>query len=506
MSADTGPASGDSAGLLNGLVSHGDSKTRRVYETARSLHSGAVKDLLSLGVCERCIFRLVAVEAFDSDISSVSTSTLHSWLKSGDDETGSSESSCSRICIVCLGILQFVFSDAKKELVKSDSSSDYVARITDLVKQDRHEFDSFGLEVSVPSTIMENERAVLSYLKGKYSTEGWLQRDKISVKDALKVLLLDQLKASLGAESDSSSFHIRLTYSKASDEAQGASETTHESKKRKTDAENGSNCISENSFEKYQVYEPCIFSVHCNKMPIFFSGRYFKYSRNVSQSRWIIDDERMGEASVEEILGGNILPACLGDSYKFHAAGREDIDVRMLGSGRPFLIEVQNSRQCPSEQSLKEVEEKINNSEKKLVGVKDLKCIGSQCWAMMREGEAEKQKQYVALVWISRPLEEKDFNSVSSLKELKILQKTPVRVLHRRSPLDREKIIHWMKVEKIKGHSHYFLLHLCTQAGTYIKEFVHGDLGRTTPSMGSILGCRAEIIQLDVTDVKMGDS
>jgi tRNA pseudouridine synthase 10 len=43
------------------------------------------------------------------------------------------------------------------------------------------------------------------------------------------------------------------------------------------------------------------------------------------------------------------------------------------------------------------------------------------------------------------------------------------------------------------------------QAGTYIKEFVHGDLGRTTPSMGSILGCRAEIIQLDVTDVKMGD-
>jgi tRNA pseudouridine synthase 10 len=37
----------------------------------------------------------------------------------------------------------------------------------------------------------------------------------------------------------------------------------------------------------------------------------------------------------------------------------------MLGSGRPFLIEVQNSRQLPSEQSLKEVEEKINKSEKK---------------------------------------------------------------------------------------------------------------------------------------------
>ncbi|CAN6463837.1 unnamed protein product [Victoria cruziana] len=41
------------------------------------------------------------------------------------------------------------------------------------------------------------------------------------------------------------------------------------------------------------------------------------------------------------------------------------------------------------------------------------------------------------------------------------------------------------------------------KAGTYIKEFVHGDLGRTHPSMNSLLGCRAEILQLDVTDVKM---
>ncbi|KAF3611330.1 hypothetical protein DY000_02045978 [Brassica cretica] len=477
-------------------------------------------------VCERCIFRLVSVEPFDSDLSSVSASTLRSWLESGDEEDASS--SCSRVCIVCLGVLQLVFSDAKQTLVRSECGSDYAARITDLVKEEGHEFDSFAFEVSVPSTIVENERAVLFYLKGKYNSEGWVQSDKISVKDALKVLVLDPLKASLGAKSDSSSFHIRLTYSKASDEAQSASETTkHERKKRKTGEENGSTCMSENSFEK--VYEPCILSVHCNKMPIFFSGRYFKmskqifllltgdlyrwivqsyllqYSRNVSQSRWIIDDERMGEASVEEIIGGNILPACFGDSYKFHAAGREDIDVRMLGSGRPFLVEVQNSRKCPSQESLMEIEEKINNSEKKLVGVKDLKFIGSQCWAMMREGEAEKQKQYAALVWISRPLEEKDINSITALKELKILQKTPVRVLHRRSPLERERTIHWMKVEKIKGSSHYFLLHLCTQAGTYIKEFVHGDLGRTSPSMGSILGCRAEIIQLDVTDVKMGD-
>lgn len=32
----------------------------------------------------------------------------------------------------------------------------------------------------------------------------------------------------------------------------------------------------------------------------------------------------------------------------------------------------------------------------------------------------------------------------SALLMQKILQRTPIRVLHRRSPLEREKIIHWL--------------------------------------------------------------
>nr|GFA56238.1 putative tRNA pseudouridine synthase Pus10 [Tanacetum cinerariifolium] len=142
------------------------------------------------------------------------------------------------------------------------------------------------------------------------------------------------------------------------------------------------------------------------------------FSRNVSQTRWIIDDERKGEASVEELIGGNILPICNGNGYKFHAAGREDIDVRMLGSGRPFLIEVQNARHIPSEVSIKEMEKKINSLEGNLVRVKHLKVLDNQVWSLMREGEAEKQKQYAALVWISREIKDDDLIAVSSLKDL----------------------------------------------------------------------------------------
>ena len=44
-------------------------------------------------------------------------------------------------------------------------------------------------------------------------------------------------------------------------------------------------------------------------------------------------------------------------------------------------------------------------------------------------------------------------------------------------------------------------LHVIASAGTYIKEFVHGDLGRTKPSIGEILGSEADILQLDVANV-----
>ena len=39
----------------------------------------------------------------------------------------------------------------------------------------------------------------------------------------------------------------------------------------------------------------------------------------------------------------------------------------MLGSGRPFPVEVQNARRIPSEAFVREIETNINNLENKLV-------------------------------------------------------------------------------------------------------------------------------------------
>lgn len=49
-----------------------------------------------------------------------------------------------------------------------------------------------------------------------------------------------------------------------------------------------------------------------------------------------------------------------------------------------------------------------------------------------------------------------------------------------------------------------FLNRLQTQAGTYVKEFVHSDFGRTRPSIGNLMGIdvdSVDILNLDVEGV-----
>ncbi|XP_004292924.1 PREDICTED: putative tRNA pseudouridine synthase Pus10 [Fragaria vesca subsp. vesca] len=504
---------------------------RALYDAVRALPSHAVIELFSIGVCTRCILRLFGVSGSVHYHSPLSQSMLSSVFSDSTDLDNRSSLREPVVCRLCLGILQFTYSEDKK-VVKKESVEGLAAYICNLIREQGFEIDSFSLEVSIPPVVLENERIVWDHLKTKFESELQLQErslpECISVKDALKVSLTETLETMLDCRSSTGTFRIRLTYTYpvSSETVENSVDGCHGSKRRKTgtqihfaSSDDETKCSGFSAsepesmqaikslncpkFRMEQTNEPCCLEFLCYRTQIYFGGRYLKYSRNVSQSCWIIDDERMGEASVEEIIGSNILPICRGDKYKFHAAGREDIDVRMLGSGRPFLVEVQNARYVPSQESVKDLQAKINNLQNKLVGVKNLKLVGSQSWDLMREGEAEKQKQYTALVWTSRILKDEDFQSISSVKDMHILQRTPIRVLHRRSPLERKRIIHWMRIERIVGSSQYFLLHLCTQAGTYIKEFVHGDLGRTQPCFGSILDTRAEILRLDVTDVKM---
>jgi tRNA pseudouridine synthase 10 len=72
--------------------------------------------------------------------------------------------------------------------------------------------------------------------------------------------------------------------------------------------------------------------------------------------------------------------------------------------------------------------------------------------------------------------------------------------LHQRPLKERiRKIIALKKIEKINDH--FFIIEITASAGTYIKEFINGDFGRTWPNLGSLLNCECDILQLDVKDI-----
>jgi len=78
-------------------------------------------------------------------------------------------------------------------------------------------------------------------------------------------------------------------------------------------------------------------------------------------------------------------------------------------------------------------------------------------------------------------------------------QRTPLRVSHRRADKIREKKIFRVEGKFIKPNVSEFIVE--AQGGTYIKELISGDNGRTTPSFSDIYGFSLECKKLDVLKI-----
>jgi len=122
----------------------------------------------------------------------------------------------------------------------------------------------------------------------------------------------------------------------------------------------------------------------------------------------------------------------------------------------------------------------------------------------LKQGEEDKQKSYIAVCWSRDEITDQQIAKLAAINDLTLQQKTPIRVLHRRPLATRERTIYNMSAQLINPSDRcHFLLFLKTQAGTYIKEFVHGDFGRTMPSLGNLLNTVCDILQLDVLAVEL---
>ena len=93
-----------------------------------------------------------------------------------------------------------------------------------------------------------------------------------------------------------------------------------------------------------------------------------------------------------------------------------------------------------------------------------------------------------------------DIEEQEKLHAVVLKQETPQRVVHRRADKVRTKTVHEVKTKKINEKQFEFIVH--ADGGTYIKELISGDEGRTIPSVSSILNTKATCVELDVIKIE----
>jgi len=255
------------------------------------------------------------------------------------------------------------------------------------------------------------------------------------------------------------------------------------------------------------------FSVEINIRSIFIAGRYNKLIRGIPQTRWICktcqgkgcdlcnNSGKMYKTSVEELISPEFIYRSIASGSKFHGAGREDIDVRMLGNGRPFILELENPMIRSLE--LNKILKRVNKKNSRKVKIFDLRYSNKKEVINIKTKSEISKKTYKVLVEASKNLSFNKFrfnqkisDLKSQLENQKISQRTPNRVSHRRADKIREKTIYEIEGRFLKPQLFEFIIK--TQGGTYIKELIHGDNGRTIPSFSEIFNNPLSVLELDV--------
>ncbi len=355
-------------------------------------------------------------------------------------------------------------------------------------------------------------------------------------------------------------------------------------------------------------------TVELDVRAVYVYGRYRKLERGIPQTRWPCRACKgrgckrcnhtglQYEKSVQDLVGNPMLEIFQGTEHSFHGMGREDIDVRCLGRGRPFVLEVKEpkKRSFNAEKLAEIINEAAEgsvevssirpSSRSEVVRIKDtpaeksytirftLEAMNEAEYAVLtapvdmtkedvqnrskkrrrqrrgdkradrtkpleatievptsgpseKELKAMKKAELVALAeqhglaksgkkdeLIERilaalppapavfdlPDDETILKVVEGLNGIKLAQRTPERVAHRRSDLIRKRTVfeaHTPFIEVNEDGQREIEFTLRCESGTYVKETIHGDSGRTQPSVAALIKAKCNVIWLDVGDI-----
>jgi tRNA pseudouridine synthase 10 len=201
---------------------------------------------------------------------------------------------------------------------------------------------------------------------------------------------------------------------------------------------------------------------------------------------------------VQEIIARKILPRYKARRGKFHGAGREDLDVRMLGPGRPFVFEVVHPRNLVVD--LEETARSINDYGRGRIEVTELVPVPRRRVSEIKE--TQSPKIYRALVAVAAPLSSDRLAELTAC-EVPVVQRTPQRVAHRRADKERARSVTIQSLLPVRGPGGENCVEIAVrcQHGTYVKEWISGEGGRSRPSLADLLGGGTRCLALDVWDV-----
>jgi tRNA pseudouridine synthase 10 len=278
---------------------------------------------------------------------------------------------------------------------------------------------------------------------------------------------------------------------------------------------------TEVDFERPDVMVLCDLStdeVEVTVNSAFVYGRYRKLERDIPQTEWPCrecngtgrqrDELCPGcdgtgyryDESVEQLTAPVVAEAMDGADATFHGAGREDVDALMLGSGRPFVIEVDEPRTRSVDTDALEAD--INDFADGTVEVEGLRLATHEMVERVKEHDASKT--YRMDVALGDSVTEDAFaDAIAELDGATIHQETPQRVSHRRAAKTRTRQVYDITGQLLDERTAELEVH--GEGGLYVKELVSSDEGRTEPSLAGLLAVDAEVTALDVVDVEGED-
>jgi tRNA pseudouridine synthase 10 len=258
------------------------------------------------------------------------------------------------------------------------------------------------------------------------------------------------------------------------------------------------------------LFDTLTLGVNADVRAVFLYGRYRKIARGIPQTRWPCRACRGRDGGCESCNGtGQQYPHSIQSltcepmvestgaiSDAFHGMGREDIDVRCLGDGRPFVAELKSPlrRTIDFEKLTKD----INKAAKDQIEIHGLRASNRAEVARIKETKAEKSYT-IRFTCESSLTDEEIITRIESLSGQVLEQQTPQRVSHRRADKIRKRQV--ISILNIVVEENEVQFDVRCESGTYVKELVHSDEGRTNPSVAGILETDCEVIWLDVKDI-----